>query len=336
MVKKLIPHTQNAITVSGTNKAGKNEHIFASQKMVTELMSSAASSEADMEALELKLAVIEQKLASLKQTNPTAVTPAADANYNQPSADLVISGGETIKANTSINGASVTLSEVSTDSVTINITTDGEVVLDGYQSTGSIDGSKNHAQLNVMSNDHVTVKNCTFSQSGYNGIQFGVNGTKPKSITIENCVIDGNMTNNTFNVYGHEDGCVITLNNVHFKGAASNCLRFGNAENTKATINVINCKFDRWESDSPWQGCICLQDHIAKSVEEAAERNVFAPEKMKFNFTNCYGPGNKKIDFTGVDPKEWLSSGDANQFAYVYAFEFVDYDEARYPSFSFK
>ena len=336
VTKKLIPHTQNAITVSGTNKSGKNEHIFASQKMVSELTAASAATEADMDALVIKLSVLEQKIAALKQTNPTAVTPSADANYEQPDADLVISGGETIKTNTAIKGASVTLTEVSTDSVTINITTDGEVVLDGYQSSGSIDGSKNHAQLNVMSNDHVTVKNCTFGQSGYNGIQFGVSGTTPKSITIEDCVIDGDMTNNTFNVYGHADGCIITLKNVHFKGKSSNPLRFGNAENTKATVNVINCKFDHWESGSPWQGCICLQDHVAKSVEEAAERNVFASEKMKFSFVNCYGPGNKKIDFTDMDPKLWLASDDSVQFAYIFAKEIVPYDESRYPGFSFK
>ena len=64
--------------------------------------------------------------------------------------------------------------------------------------------------------------------------------------------------------------------------------------NVPFTINVVNCKFDKWDTNPEWQGMMIFQDHNAHSAQEALERKALA--KINVNLINCIGPDGQKIE----------------------------------------
>lgn len=64
------------------------------------------------------------------------------------------------------------------------------------------------------------------------------------------------------------------------------------------------------------------------------DNNIFAPEKVTINITNCTYNG-QRIEFD--DPADVCATGDANQLIYVYSQGnggIVSYDATKYPAIS--
>lgn len=120
----------------------------------------------------------------------------------------------------------------------------------------------------------------------YNGLL--TNNSNLKSVLIDNVKMLGRFDNNAITISGSEDNSVITISNCEFD-TISNLLRISNISNsTGVVINIINCSINQWEQDNPqWRGMICCQDYTSESVEAERTNNLFAPEKIKINITNC-------------------------------------------------
>ena len=138
------------------------------------------------------------------------------------------------------------------------------------------------------------------SNNVYNGIEIGLRSEiLPKSILFENCQFLGKFSNNAILIFGTQDNAVININNCYFEDL-SNPFRLSNRLNVKCTMNITNCKIDKWDVNSPWQGMLLMQDYTSGDADKANENNLFAPEKVTINVINTIGPWSSYRSITTI------------------------------------
>ena len=281
-------------------------------------------------------------LASLQSANIVIEAPAA--SVSKPDAAVVIDGtnSEPLTQATTVSGKRVTMKNVTVavedeafkKAVLTAKASEGNVSLSGVKLEGAI-ADKATVQGIVESNGEVIIKDCVFGMKGYNNINIG-NSSLPSKITIENCDFTAPMTNNAISVYKTVDGCVIDVKNCVFHDC-SNALRLFNMNNVNVTLNVENCTFKKWEEARPeYAGALILEDASSKSAEAEEANNLFAPEKVKVNFINCFGPHGK---LEAKDISKVAGTKDEKQILYVYYHVQKDIpfgDGSKYPTVSFK
>lgn len=281
-------------------------------------------------------------LASLQSANIVIEAPAA--SVSKPDAAVVIDGSnsEPLTQATTVSGKRVTMKNVTVavedeafkKAVLTAKASEGNVSLSGVKLEGAI--APNATVQGILeSNGEVIIKDCVFGMSGYNNINIG-NTSIPTKITIENCDFTAPMTNNAISVYKTADGCVVDVKNCTFHDC-SNALRLFNMNNVSVTLNVENCTFKKWEEANPqWAGALILEDASSKSAEAEEANNLFAPEKVKVNFINCFGPHGK---LEAKDISKVCGTQDEKQILYVYYHVQKDIpfgDGSKYPTVSFK
>ena len=281
-------------------------------------------------------------LASLQSANIVIEAPAA--SVSKPDAAVVIDGtnSEPLTQATTVSGKRVTMKNVTVavedegfkKAVLTAKASEGNVSLSGVKLEGAI-ADKATVQGIVESNGEVIIKDCVFGMKGYNNINIG-NSSLPSKITIENCDFTAPMTNNAISVYKTVDGCVIDVKNCVFHDC-SNALRLFNMNNVNVTLNVENCTFKKWEEARPeYAGALILEDASSRSAEAEEANNLFAPEKVKVNFINCFGPHGK---LEAKDISKVAGTKDEKQILYVYYHVQKDIpfgDGSKYPTVFFK
>lgn len=281
-------------------------------------------------------------LASLQSANIVIEAPAA--SVSKPDAAVVIDGtnSEPLTQATTVSGKRITMKNVAVSvkdesfkkAVLTAKASEGNVSLSGVKLEGAI-ADKATVQGIIESNGEVLIKDCVFGMKGYNNINIG-NSSLPSKITIENCDFTAPMTNNAISVYKTVDGCVIDVKNCVFHDC-SNALRLFNMNNVNVTLNVENCTFKKWEEARPeYAGALILEDASSKSAEAEEANNLFAPEKVKVNFINCFGPHGK---LEAKDISKVAGTKDEKQILYVYYHVQKDIpfgDGSKYPTVSFK
>lgn len=304
----------------------------------------ASQSAVDSENLKLteKIVNLEMKVNDLSRTNVVPVSSTAQS-ISDPSADVVIESEQTMVQPFTVTAKSVEVKDLDIAS-DINspakfIVTSGQVEISNIEMSGAYKtGAHEGSQISIYSDDYVSVKNCKFDATGRNTIEIGLDATPEspvsKSIFIDGCTFEKALSNNAISVFGQQDEAVIKISNCTFADV-SNVLRISNRTNTKATFIFDHCTFSKWDSYLAYSGAVICQDYKSASAAEAETQNLFAPEKIKIKFVECYGPDGNKI--VGSDnPADYCASGDANQLIYVYAAnEIVAYDPARYPEVTF-
>ena len=98
------------------------------------------------------------------------------------------------------------------------------------------------------------------------------------------------------------------------------------------TVNVIDCDIASVDSNLDYTGIVLCQDYTSKTVEDAEANNLFAPEKVKFNFVNVTVGGKKVV---AGNPEEQFGSKTAEQILYVYRnadASLVGYDATKFPA----
>ena len=86
----------------------------------------------------------------------------------------------------------------------------------------------------------------------------------------------------------------------------------------------------------PVLNTLILEDASSKSAEAEEANNLFAPEKVKVNFINCFGPHGK---LEAKDISKVAGTKDEKQILYVYYHVQKDIpfgDGSKYPTVSFK
>ena len=289
-----------------------------------------------------RLTVLEEKLAKLSKTNieEISLNEGSEVNFDDETKDYVVSGSET--KSTTIVGKTVKLDNLTiTNNARTNIISN-DVELKGVKLSGDFPRANGNSVININNAEYVVIKDMIFKSSNvYNGIEIGLKTRDdeskepyilPKSILFENCQFLGKFSNNAISIFGTQANAVININNCYFEDL-SNPFRLSNNKNTSCTMNITNCKIDKWEVKRPWQGMIILEDYTSKSSEEAIANNLFGDNKITINIVNCIGPNGKKIT-PPTDLSTICGTGDNNQIIYVYYDNggLIAYDKAKYPT----
>ncbi len=302
-----------------------------------DLNNSTSTENSNNQVIEARLSLLEEQLASLKKNNVVSITISEGANLNQPDADLVISSGDTpLTGKRTIKAKSIDVKTLDAENTSIGMTATGDITLTNVSLTGDLPKSTANAQLSVNTSEYVKITKSNFNQTGYNALEIGLQ-TAPKSVIIDGLDFPASLNNNAILIFQHQDNAVITISNCHFS-AVYNAVRISNKLNTKATINIINCTVDKWDTDPTWAGFLIMQDYSSGTLEKEEQNNLFAPDKLTINFTNVIGPDGKVIKPS--KPSEICGTlSNKTQVIYVWNSKggSIPYgDGSRYPTFTFK
>ena len=292
--------------------------------------------EGDMLVVNSKIAELEQKILNLSKTNIVEETISADANYNQPDADLVITGGDqAITEKTDIVAKSISLNQATAENAVLSaVASSGSISMQNFSNSGDLPKSTSNAAVKLNSNDTVIINKSNFSQTGYNSVEIGLNNTAPKSISIDGLDFTAPLSNNAILIFAHAKDAVINISNCHFADV-SNALRLSNRLNVPATVNIVNCTVDKWDSRDKWAGFLIMEDYTSNTAEDAIAAKRFT--NLTINFVNVKGPGGKLIKPDDVASICGTSNA-AQQVIYVYHDaddEVKPYSSGLYPKMTF-
>ena len=251
----------------------------------------------------------------MKQSNVVSVVYSDESNLQQETADLVIStsSDKPFSGVSNIKGKSVSIKNAEVNSGRLSISAqNGDANINELSLSGTLEKSVANAQVSVESNEYVKITNSDFAQQGYNALEIGLNGSKPKGIVIEGIDFTGKLSNNAISIFDHADDAIIVIQNCHFSDV-SNMLRLSNKSNARGLINIINCTVDKWTTGE-YSGMIIGQDYTSKNAEEANEAKRFA--KYVINIIDCIGP-NGKITKT-EDVSALCGTKNDDQLCYLY------------------
>lgn len=292
--------------------------------------------EGDMLVVNSKIAELEQKILNLSKTNIVKETISADANYNQPDTDLVITGGDqAITEKTDIVAKSISLNQATAENAVLSAAaSSGSISMQNFSNSGDLPKSTSNAAVKLNSNDTVIISKSNFSQTGYNSVEIGLNNTAPKSISIDGLDFTAPLSNNAILIFAHAKDAVINISNCHFADV-SNALRLSNRLNVPATVNIVNCTVDKWDSRDKWAGFLIMEDYTSNTAEDAIAAKRFT--NLTINFVNVKGPGGKLIKPDDVASICGTNSA-AQQVIYVYHDaddEVKPYSSGLYPKMTF-
>ena len=333
---------ENANAIAANNAA--DEKV---KKDVESAFSSISKLSAELDALKASVVVndslvnevaVLSAVVNAKRSNILSTDISAEASTSiESDKDVVINSSATVTTPVVIKAKNVDVQGLTVESVTSKITAGGIVNLTDIKSTGTID---RHTQGNAAfsvntTGDTVRISNCKFGQTGYNALEIGLSAetANVKNIVIENCEF-ADAANNSILIFRTAADAVVTIKKCTF-GNVSNAIRISNADNHSVTVNVIDCDIASVDSNLDYTGIVLCQDYTSKTVEDAEANNLFAPEKVKFNFVNVTIGGKKVV---AGNPEEQFGSKTVEQILYVYRDadrSLVGYDATKFPAVSF-
>lgn len=284
MSKGLIAYEEDTNKI----KLFDGEHSFNDLPYVSD---SVSVTTVDMSVLSSRMNVLEEQLSSLKKTDIVEVT----GSITQKDKDVVLKVAN-IDKKVECVGKSVTIDggAVANDArIVVSAQTDVEMKNTTF--SGEFKKATSNAVIVANEAEYVSMKNVSSDETFkcYNGVEIGLSGMNlPKSVLIDSCKFDGKFDNNAISIHGTADNAVININNCSFE-TVSNALRLSNRTNAKnIVINISNCSCEQW-AEGDYRGLIILQDFTSKSLEESMANNLFAPEKITINISNCTYKGKK-------------------------------------------
>ena len=312
----------SASSVSWDNITGTPEQIITAAGTV--------------QALADRLELVETQLTDLKKTNVVPVVMDSAANLNQPDADMVITAAaDPIEGIKNVVAKSIDVKSMTASNAVVGMTATNDINVQSVSLTGNLPKETSNAQLKINTSEYVKITKSTFAQTGYNAVEVGLQ-TAPKNVIIDGLDFTVPLSNNAILIFQHQDDAVITISNCHFADV-SNAVRISNKLNKRATVNIINCTVDKWDTRPEWAGFLIMQDYSSGSQEAEEANNLFAPDKLTINFINVVGPDGKVIKPTNL--AEVCGTSDENQIIYVWNSlgGTIPYgDGSRYPTFTFK
>lgn len=333
----------DAVTTLSTTVDGISSSLTSLNEGVSGLNAAvtASDSKADVKIgiLESTIQLLTEKLAKLSKTNVDRVETLT-ATYTDAEKDFVGEGVAIPAGKLDVTAKTIELVGSTAESAHVGLKATDDVVMTGVVTSGTLAKNVSNAGWSINTDETVTIKDCDFSQVGYNSVEIGLNNTAPKNVLIENCRF-GNTSNNSILVFATADNATITIRNCSF-GRVSQVLRLSNRTNaTGVTVNLINCTIEATDSDLRWPMILC-QDYMAGTGADIKAANRFAPEKITINIINCEKAG--QVITAPASMAEVCASGDDKGLIVVYnnyenataanaaAAAIVAYDATRYPT----
>lgn len=268
-----------------------------------------------IQALLLQMTALESMVQDLKSLDPEVVVlyDGCDTDYENEEKDFILSGAvtnPTVVEGRNINLKDATVTAANFDAVAVQDVTIKDVVFDG-----TLPKAVSNCLLAVRCDGYVTIRDCSINPtSAYNGIEIGLTGSVPRTVTIDNLDFTGHFINNGINIFGIAENGVVTISNCRFEDL-SNVVRVSNRLNMPWTLNIINCVCEKWEANLDYTGMILLQDYTSGSAEAANENDQFS--KLTINIQNCTKPDGTKI-LPVEDLGTICGSRDNNQIIYMW------------------
>lgn len=335
--------TSNTADIA-TNKTAIETEATARTEGDETNAASVVSLDALLTAISDKFSLIENRLANIVKSSSTSVENYDGTETLSDSAASYYIDSAAITNTATITASSVTLADSTLSNDARLKITSNDVEVSNLTVSGDFPKSTSNAIVSVNNAETLSFTDTTFDLSdSYNAVEIGLStssSTLPKNIVFDNCSFVNSVGNNAILIFGTQDNATITLNNCSFE-KVSNVLRLSNRTNaTGVTVNVVNCTVGQWETSSPWQGFLCLQDYTSTSNEEVISNNLFAPEKITINFINLTYQGTK---YAPTDVTALLGTKADDQFGIIYANNYTDdtdgfraYDSDIYPTITFK
>lgn len=338
-----ITNNGEAVSTLNTTVEGISSSITSLNNNVSGLNGTIAAGDtkADVKIgiLESTIQLLTEKLAKLSKTNVETVETLT-ANYSDAEKDFVGEGVAIPAGKLDVTAKTIELVGGTAESAHVGLKATDDVTMTGVTTSGNLATGVSNAAWSINTDETVTIKNCDFSQTGYNCVEVGLGNTAPKNVLIENCNF-GNLNNNSILVFATADNATITIRNCSF-GRVSQVLRLSNRTNaTGVTVNLINCTIEATDSNLNWPMILC-QDYVAGTGADIKAANRFAPEKITINIIGCEKAG--QAITAPADIAEVCASGDDKGLIVVYndyenataankaAPAIVAYDATRYPT----
>ena len=275
---------------------------------------SLAHQDGNIQAIVLQMEELQAKINDLKSLDYEVVTlyEGGESDYDNEEKSFQLSGE--IHTNTKVTGKDVTLDEAKSYSSYLEFTALEDITIKDVEVSGIVYKANSNALMKLHSDGYISIRDCLITpETAYNGIEIGLTEGLARSVIIDNVRFDGNFSNNGINIFGMDDGGVVTISNCYFK-KLSNLLRLSNRSNTHWTVNLINCVCDEWELGQ-YAGMILLQDYTSGSAEQANINDMFS--KLTINIQNCTKPDGTKI-LPVSDLSTICGTQDDNQILYVW------------------
>lgn len=333
---------ENANAIAANNAADEKvkkdvESAVSSISRLSDELDALKASVVVNDSLVNEVAVL-SAVVNAKRSNILSTDISAEASTSiESDKDVVINSSTTVTTPVVIKAKNVDVQGLTVESVTSKITAGGIVNLTDINSTGTIDRqTQGNAAFSVnTTGDTIRISNCKFGQTGYNALEIGLSAetANVKNIVIENCEF-ADASNNSILIFRTAANAVVTIKKCTF-GNVSNAIRISNANNQSVTVNMIDCAIASVDSNLDYTGIVLCQDYTSKTVEDAEANNLFAPEKVKFNFVNVTVGGKKVV---AGNPEEQFGSKTAEQLLYVYRDAdraLVGYNATKFPAVSF-
>lgn len=236
------------------------------------------------------------------------------------------------KTGLQISGKSIEVERLRMKDSRVNFTSvDGDITISRFESNGDYPKSLSNAAVSINTNGSISFTDSVINQTGYNGIEIGLNNTAPNKVLIENVDFESTLSNNAILIFAHGSGAEITLRNCIFRNV-SNVLRISNRTNVPATINIEDCICESWDKTPEYAGFLMFQDYTSTTEDEVIKSNRF--HNLTVNVKNLIGPNGyiKPENVADVMP-----GGSGDQFCYIYSNKvgMITYSEDRYPTFNF-
>ena len=289
-----------------------------------------AGQNGNIQSLLLQIDQLQDKIEDLKSLDYEVVTiyDGSDTDLQNEEKSFQLSG--LINTRLVVDGENVTLDEATINSAFVEFDAIEDITIKDTTYSGNTPKAMSNAVFKLHADGYVSVRNCTITpEKAYNAIEVGLSQGLAKSVIIDGCTFDGPFTNNAINVFGLDDGGVVTISNCYFK-KVSNVLRLSNRTNTSWTVNLINCICDEWELGQ-YAGMILMQDYTSGSSSAAEQSNQFA--KLTINIQNCTKPDGTKI-VAPANMADICCTQNDNQILYIWDAwrNFVSYNAEKYPT----
>ena len=220
----------------------------------------------------------------------------------------------------------------------VDLSTSENIYIANLNTSGNLPRSISNAGMSLnLIDGEVVINGGTYAQTGYNGIEIGLNSKSvPKNVSIKD-INFGTISNVAILIFNTADNAVINIENCHFN-SVSNAIRLSNRDNAHVTLNIKNCTVDHWDTSDKWAGMILFEDYTNKTQEAIDTANLFGPDKVTVNIENCTGPYGK------IEPVEDVSticatSNHETQLIYVcqdHGNIYLPYDATKYPTINIK
>lgn len=185
-IKTTADSIKTAVDELNVSVGNNNTAVADVNSKPTELSAAVSNVFNSISDIPSKISSIEDQVRLLKKSNVVAVEDVSGV-YNDSTVDAVIANVTIPSGKTSLVAKSIDMTATTAENASVTIAATGDVSMPNVSLTGKLNKTVSNAGVSINTDEYVNIKDCDFSQTGYNTVEIGLTKTAPKYINIENC-----------------------------------------------------------------------------------------------------------------------------------------------------